>query len=78
VFKFVLNLLLRHLGIARKDNRLWRAGADAHQEEGRGESREEGCATVPRAITNEGARSAGNPANIVFQSQYLSMACKLW
>jgi hypothetical protein len=65
VFKFVLILLWRPLGTAREDNCLWCAGADAHQEEGRGESSEEGCATVPRAITNEGARSAGKPVNAV-------------
>jgi hypothetical protein len=54
------------LGTAREDNCLWCAGADAHQEEGSGESREEDRATVPRAITNEGARSAGKPVNVAF------------
>ena len=67
MFKFVVILLSRHLGTAREDNCLWRAGADAHQEEGRGEIREEeGRATVPRAITNEGACSAGKPVNVAF------------
>lgn len=53
------NSSLLCLGNVRKDDCLWCAGADAHQEEGRGESGEEGCAPVPCAVTDEGACSAG-------------------
>ena len=56
---------LRHRGNAREDNCLRCAGADAHQEEGRRENGEEGRAAVPRAVADEGARSAGKPVSVV-------------
>ena len=62
---FLIISLICVVRCAREDNCLRCAGADAHQEEGRRENGEEGRAAVPRAVADEGARSAGKPVSVV-------------
>jgi hypothetical protein len=56
---------LRHSDNTRENNCLRCASSDAHQKEGWRENGQEGRAAVPRAVTNEGARSAGKPMNVI-------------
>jgi hypothetical protein len=74
---FLFCLLVRRVSISdthfdlclvvnsRKDYCFWCAGTNAHQEEGWGESEEEGCAAMSCAVTYPGACSAGKQANVI-------------